>query len=131
MALPTPKTNEGIATTRTAWFTGVVLYLITLINEVILPEEIALPTWVAPAVAAAVIGVLYRLSLLMADKFSWWGVVLFLLNRAPGYTPPPPVDPVANEVPAPNERDAGQVPNNLIWTIVGILLIIVLLAMIL
>jgi hypothetical protein len=92
--MKTPTSNQGIATTRTAWFTGVILYLITLVNEVFLPSEISLPTWVAPIVVASIMGVLYRGSLIMADRFKWWGVVLFLLNRAPGYTPE------SDEVPA-------------------------------
>lgn len=116
--------NNNVATTRTAWFTMVALYIITIVNE-LLPDEVDLPTWAAPVIVAVIIGFLYRLSLVLSQKFNWWGVVLFLINRNPGYTPRPAGEPQPDAVPAPN-ADRGQAPSGLIWLIVGILLILAL-----
>lgn len=115
--------NNNVAMTRTGWFTGVALYLITLVNA-ILPDEIDLPSWVAPLVVAAVLTGLYRLSLILSQKYHWWGVVLFLINRNPGYMPKPVGEPQPDAIAAPNDR--GFVQRDLLMTILIVLAICVL-----
>lgn len=130
IASTAPTTNEGIATTRTAWFTTVVLYGITLYNSFV-PDELDLDDKLAtPIIVGAIMAFAYRLSTYLSSKYSWWGVVLFLINRAPGYKPPPPDDPVAEEVPPPNEPDRGAVSIDAAAVVAMIIFIFLIVALV-
>lgn len=53
-------------------------------------------------IAAPIVAVFYRLSLFLAKKYEWLGVVLYGINSPPKYAPPaPPLDGV---VIAPPEK---------------------------
>lgn len=44
-------------------------------------------------------GVVWRGSMVLADRMPWLGYVLFVVNKAPGYADPPPVNPAIQEAP--------------------------------
>lgn len=127
MADVTVMKSETVGTVRTT----VNMTVLTLIATVIarytnwsVEVEDLLPY--TPLISGAVL-VFYRLSLYVSQKFTWIGVVLYGINSPPKYVPPAP--PLDNPIILPPDQgeDGGFVQDNIVWTVVGVLLIIALL----
>jgi len=112
--------DTTIATVRTGWNTTIFAAFAALVYKLfgweVKVEDLLPYLPVILPVAAA----FYRLSRLISEKLPWIGYVLFGVNRPPSFASATPV----NE---PTPKDSGQVPANLLWTVVGVLLVIVLL----
>lgn len=129
MTLSTRITGSdlNVATTRTTWNTVIVLYLITLINYVLdrftsFDYELTLDNAIVPLVIAALMGFGYRLSHVLSQRLSWWGVVLFLINKNPGYADPPPSG--LGEYPEPAPEDVGQINYDMIIVVAICILVV-------
>lgn len=115
------ETVGTIRTTVNMTVLGAIIALVAKFTDWDLEVDDLLPfvPILIPVVAA-----FYRLSLYLAHKIEWLGVLLYGINAPPTYTPPAP--PVDNAVILPPEGDAGQAPGGLIWTVVGVLAVIAL-----
>ena len=118
--------DNNVATTRTTWNTLVILYAIGLLTKYT-SLDLDMANLLVPAIIAAIVGFSYRLSIVMSQKFSWWGILLFLINKSPGYTAPPPGDLNEDNVPPPVDR--GGINNDTLVTILVVLVIILVVAL--
>jgi hypothetical protein len=114
--------NNNVATIRTSasfWWVGLVLYVINKFTGVnwAFDDEVVL-------LAVPVIGgFFYRLSLVLSQKVAWWGILLFLINRNPGYNTKPAGEPVPEGVDAP-QPDRGDISNQTLYMLAAIAIIV-------
>lgn len=99
--------SETVGTVRTTVNVTILALIVSLIAKVtgwkVRAEDI-LPyvPLLIPVIAA-----FYRLSLYVAQKVTWIGVLLYGINSAPSYKPPAP--PVENAIILPPEGDRGDI----------------------
>lgn len=93
--------DPNTATVRTTW-NVVVLMVLTWIVTSITDKEVATDDPRIIIAAGVIVGIFYRLSVVLSETVPYVGYVLFGVNRSPAYTTPPP------DVPALADEDHGH-----------------------
>lgn len=84
-----PSGSANIATVRTGWNTTIVIGIAGAISRYT-DVDLNVEDPLVVAVLGGAVVVFYRLSRVVADRYTWVGYVLFGNARPPAYPPAPP-----------------------------------------
>lgn len=84
-----PSQSANVGTLRTGWNTSIVLVVAGVLSRYT-KVELDVEDPMTVAVLSGAVVVFYRLSRVVADRWTWIGYVLFGSQRAPAYPAVPP-----------------------------------------